>query len=199
MTIRPMIGSWEVPAIERIEVLERRRLAQLGVPGLAGDLHEDLGTTSLTVLVEGSLHAEEARSGFLAELRSLHLAGDPVTFVADITEASELDEVLIVGFQVLEQADHADRFRYRVVLREYVEPPEPPGLLDDLGLDVPDLADLAAGLLDGLELPGLLGAVPDVADPTAALEPALDAVRAATEQVPALLGPLSETLLGGTP
>jgi hypothetical protein len=194
VSIRPMIGTWEVPAIERIEVLERRRLARLGIPGLTGDLHEDLGRTSLTVLVEGSLHAEEARSGFLTELRALHHAGEPVTFVADITEASELDEVLVVGFQVLEQADHADRFRYRLVLREYVEPPEPPGLLDDLGLDVPDLADLAAGLLDGLELPDLLGGVPDVADPTAALRPALDEVRAATERVPELLGPLQSAL-----
>lgn len=196
MAVRPMIGQWEVPSIERIEVVESRRLAQLGVPGLAGDLHQDLGTTSLTVAIEGSLQPESAEAEFLGELRGHYLAGDPVTFVADITEASELEEVLIVGFEVFEHALYDDRFRYRIVLREYVEPPEPPGLLDDLGLDIPDLADLAAGLLDGLELPSLLGAVPDVADPTVPLRPALDAVAEATAAVPDLLGPLRTQLLG---
>lgn len=197
MAIRPMLGNWEIPAIERIEVVEGRRLARLGVPGLAGDLHQDLGTTSLTVAIEGSLQAETAEADFLTELRGAYLAGAPVTFVADIVEASELEDVLIVAFEVLEHAAYHDRFRYRILLREYVEPPEPPGLLDDLGVDLPDLADLAAGLLDGLELPSLLGAVPDVADPTEALRPALDAVDEATAAIPELLGPLRSALLGG--
>ena len=37
--VRPMIGEWEVPRIERIQTLESRRLARHSVPGLAGDLH----------------------------------------------------------------------------------------------------------------------------------------------------------------
>lgn len=191
-----MLGQWEIPAIERIEVMEARRLARLPVPGLAGDLHQDLGTSSLSVAIEGSLQAETAEAGFLTELRGAYLAGEPVTFVADIVAASELEEVLIVAFEVLEHAAYDDRFRYRILLREYVEPPEPPGLIDDLGLDLPDLADLAAGLLDGLELPSLLGAVPDVADPTEALRPALAAIGEATAAVPQLLGPLRSALLG---
>ena len=47
-----------------------------------------------------------------------------------------------------------------------------PDLLDLDGL--PDLAPLAASLLDGLELPDLLGVVPDIPDPTAPLVPALE-------------------------
>ncbi len=187
-----MIGQWEPPAIERIEVVEGRRLARLPVPGLMGDLHQDLGTNSLTVAITGSLQGDERRSSFLEELRAAFLDGSPVPFVADITEASELEDVLIVGFELSEANEWGDEFRYRLELRQYVEPPEPPGLLDDLA--IPDLADLAAGLLNGLELPDLLGAIPDVADPTVPLQPALDEVRAATDAVPELLGGLRSSL-----
>jgi hypothetical protein len=195
MIIRPMIGQWEVPSIERIEVIEGRRLARLGVPGLQGDLHQDLGTESLSVAITGSLQGDEVRSGFLTQLREAYLAGTPLTFVADITEASELEQVVIVGFSVAEANEWGDEFRYRIVLRQYVEPPEPPGLLDDLGADlIPDLDDLAGALLDALDLPGLLATVPDVADPTVPLQPALDAVRDATAAVPDLLTGLRSAL-----
>jgi hypothetical protein len=190
--VRPMIGQWEPPAIERIEVVESRRLARLPVPGLMGDLHQDLGANSLSVAITGSLQGDERRSAFLEELREAFLEGSPMPFVSDITEASELEDVLIVGFEVSEANEWGDEFRYRIELRQYVEPPEPPGLLDDLG--IPDLAALAAGLLDGLELPDLLSAIPNVADPTEALQPALDEVRAATDAVPALLGDLESAL-----
>ncbi|HEX2051766.1 MAG TPA: hypothetical protein VHJ34_14205 [Actinomycetota bacterium] len=190
-----MIGDWEVPSIERIELSEGRRLARLGVPGLAGDLHQDLGAESLTVSITGSLQGDDLRSGFLTTLREAYNEGTPLTFVSDITEASDVEEVLVVGFDVAECNDWGDEFRYRILLRQYVEPPEPPGLLDDLGADlIPDLDDLAGALLDALDLPALLGTVPDVADPTVPLQPALDAVRDATAAVPALLGGLSEAL-----
>lgn len=192
MIIRPMIGQWSPTSIERIDVRAGRRLARLGVPGLQGDLHQDLGAESLTVVIEGSLQGDERRSEHLQALQEHFLAGDPVPFVADIVESSELDEVLVVGFDVGERNDGGDEFWYRIELRQYVEPPQPPGLLDLDGL--PDLAALAAGLLDGLELPNLLGALPDIADPTVPLEPALDQIRAATAAVPDLLGGLRQAL-----
>lgn len=192
MIIRPMIGTWEPPSIERIDVSASRRLARHGVPGLQGDLHQDLGTESLTVVIEGSLQGDEKRSEVLGELQTAFLAGEPIPFVADIVESSELDNVVIIGFDIGEHSVGGDEFRYRIELRQYVEPPEPPGLLDLDGL--PDLADLAGSLLDGLELPDLLGAVPDISDPTVPLQPSLDQVRAAVADVPSLLGELSSAL-----
>ena len=64
-----MIGEWEVPRIERIETLEGRRIARLPVPGLLGDIQQDLGAASLTVEIAGSLHGDEARDDFLQSLR----------------------------------------------------------------------------------------------------------------------------------
>jgi len=186
-----MIGDWEIPRIERIATAEQRRLARIPVPGLMGDLQQDLGTASLAVEIVGSLQGDEARDQFLDDLRTRFRAGDPVTFVADITTATELEEVMIEALDVEETNEAAGGFRYRIVLREYVEPPEPPAPLDDLGADLGADLDLLADLgLDGLELPGLLGAVPDVADPTPPLQPALDAVRSAVAPLDGLLGDL---------
>ena len=58
MIVRPVIGEWEVPRIERIQTLEGRRIARLPVPGLLGDIQQDLGAASLTVELSGSLHGD---------------------------------------------------------------------------------------------------------------------------------------------
>lgn len=197
MIVKPMIGEWEVPRIERIETLEGRRLARLPVPGLLGDLQQDLGASSLAVEISGSLQGDEARDGFLDAVRGRFHAGDPVSFAADITRATSLDRVLIEVLEVHELAGSVDSFRYRIVLREYVEPPPPPPSVDDLGGDLgADLDQLASVGLDGLNLPDVLGTIPDIANPLPALQPALQAVRSATAQVPALLSGLTSTLTG---
>jgi hypothetical protein len=189
-----MIGDWAVPSIERIRALENRRLAVLGVPGLVGDLHHDLGSTSIVVEMIGSVHGDTARDNLLAALRGPFQAGDPVSFVADITTATALEKVLIDALEVSESNDGAG-VRYRVVLRQYVEPPPPPAPIDDLGAGLDVELDALAGLgLDGLELPDLVGGIPDLADPTPPVQQALNGVRAAVAPLSDLLAGLAEKL-----
>jgi hypothetical protein len=190
-----MIGSWEVPRIEGIATHEARRLAVLPVPGLSGDLHQDLGRGAISVEICGSLYGDEARDAMLTELRTKFLAGDPVDFVADIVGESELEQVLIESFQLEEAAAKADAFSYRIVLREYTEPPEPPGLGSDFGLDVD--ADLGLDVdlgLDLLDIPGLLGDVPDMGDLLSPIEPAAQELKATLSGAAGVLGPLSDLL-----
>ena len=190
-----MLDDWELPSIERVELIESRRLARLGVPGLTGDLHQDLGAESLTVAITGSLQGDDRRSALLETLQEKFRAGDPLPFVADIVESSELEEVIIVGFEIVETDDWSDATRYRLVLRQYVEPPPPPSPVPELPFDeLAGLADLAGSLLDGLDLAGLLGGVPSLADPSEAIRPAMDGVRDAVGEVPALLGELRGVL-----
>lgn len=195
MIVKPMVGDWEVPRIEAIHTHELRRIAEIGVPGLMGDLQQDLGTTSLIVEITGSLVGDDARDDFLNKLREKYRAGDPVSFTADITTATELDQVLIVALDVVECNDAARPVRYRIVLREYVEPPEPPAPIDDLGLDLgADLDGLASLGLDGLELPDLLGDIPAVGNPVEPMKPALAGVDSATSGLGDLLGGLKSKL-----
>lgn len=195
MLVRPMIGRWEVPHIEGIASRESRRLAVLPVPGLSGDLHQDLGRDALEVELHGSLSGDQARDEFLKELRGQFLAGDPVDFVADIVNESELEQVLITAFDLEESADRPEEFRYRLVLREYTEPPEPPSLGGDFGLEVDGLLDLDVNLgLDLLDLPGLLGAVPQIGDLLAPVAPAAQQLRDALAGAGDLLSPLDSLL-----
>jgi hypothetical protein len=167
------------------------------VPGLLGDIQQDLGAASLTVEICGSLQGDEARDDFLQSLRESFRAGDPVSFAADITNAAELDQVLIDELLLEEVNDSADGFHYRIVLREYVEPPAPPAPVDDLGADLGgDLDGLASLGLDGLNLPDVLGGLPDISNPVPAVQPALSAVQSGTAQVPDLLNGLKSVFTG---
>ena len=192
-----MIGGWEPPRIEHIAAREARRLAVLPVPGLSGDLHQDLGRGALAVEIVGSLSTDEARDEFLKAVREKFLAGDPVDFVADIVKESELERVLIEELRMEEVAGDADGFRYRIVLREYTEPPEPPSPAADFGLELdPDL-DLLADLgLDLLDLPAIAADIPKVGDVLAPLKPAAETLSQAVAQAGTLLDPLKNLLEG---
>jgi hypothetical protein len=197
--VKPMIGSWEVPSIEHIGTLESRRTARLAVPGLAGDLQHDLGSDSLVVEISGSLAGDSARDDFLKSLREPFAAGAPVTFVADIVTATKLDKVIIESLEVQEHNDYASSFTYHVVLRQYVEPPPPATAIDDLGSDLQsDLADAAKLGLDGLDLAGLLGAIPDIGNPEPPLQTALGGVKSALGGLLQPLGKLTGALTGAS-
>jgi len=195
MIVRPMIEDWEIPSIEHIATLESRRLARLPVVGLAGDLQQDLGASSLAVEITGSLQGDQARDDLLKAVRDKFKAGDPVSFVADIVGSSDLDKVLIEALEIEEANDWADILRYRIVLRQYVEPPAPAPSIDALGVDIDADLDLEAALgFDGLELPDVLGELPALSNPVPPLKTALSGVQAATQGVSAALGGLKQKL-----
>jgi hypothetical protein len=197
MRVRPLIGGWPPPNIERIGAFESRRLAVLPVPGLSGDLHQDLGRGALAIEIVGSLATDDARDQFLKDVREKFLAGAPVDFVADIAKESELERVLIEELRLEERADDPDMFRYRIVLREYTEPPEPPAPGLDLGALGPDLDALAALGLDALDLPAVLGEVPRVGQILEPLKPAAEALKGAVSQAATVLKPLGDLLGAG--
>jgi hypothetical protein len=191
MLVRPLIGGWSPPSIERIASFESRRLAVIPVPGLSGDLHQDMGRGALAIEIVGSLATDDTRDQFLKDVREKFLAGDPVDFVADISKESELEQVLIEELRFEEVAYDADMFRYRIVLREYTEPPEPPAPSLDLGADLGlDLDSLASLGLDALDLPAVLGDVPKVPQILEPLKPAAEALKTVVSQATGLFGPL---------
>jgi hypothetical protein len=197
MLVRPMIGGWEPPRIERIAARESRHLAVLPVPGLSGDLHQDLGRGALAVEIVGSLAGDEARDDFLKQVQEKFLAGGPVDFVADIVKESELERVLIETLEMEEVAGAPDSFRYRIVLREYTEPPEPPAPAADFGLDLDAELDGLADLgLDMLDLPALIGDIPQIGDLLAPIKPAAENLKQALSGAASLLGPLDSLLKG---
>jgi hypothetical protein len=196
-----MIDSWEIPRISRIKSGEARRISFLPVPGLKGQLSQDLGKGALVVEICGSLYGDESRDQFLKTLREKFLAGQAVDFIADIVNEAQLEQVLIESLDLEEAADSPHECLYRIRLCEYTEPPEPPGLAADFGAELDAELDLEAELgLDLLDLPslpdlpGLPITLPKLGDALAPLTPAAESLRATLAGASRLLDPLNDLL-----
>lgn len=193
MTVKPVLGDWEVPAIEWIAAQDRRAWVELAVPGRQGSLFQDLDGAPTRVAIAGSLFGDEPRDGFLDTLRGKFRAGEPVTFVADIVTATAVQYVVIEELRFEESAARPGETAYFILLCESPPPPPPPDPFG--GLDT-SLLDQAGSLLDtvtgALDLLDNLGSLPDITDPTAPLTSALDGVTSATAGLEDALGPLVE-------
>lgn len=188
-----MLGSWEIPRIESIRTLERRAFAELEVPGRAGSLFQDLNTTPTRIAISGSLYGDEARDEFLEELRGKFRDGVPVTFVADIVTATQVQYVIVETLRFQESGTKPDQMDYFFVLSESPPPPPPPNPLGELDTG---LLEQAGGFLDtvtgALDVIDTLGSVPNLGDPTPPLTSALDGVTSATSGLDDALVPLRD-------
>lgn len=198
MNVKPVLGDWEIPRIAAMQSVERRAFAELATPGRAGSLFQDLNSAPTVVAIHGTLYGDEARDDFLNEVRSRFKAGAPVTFVADILTATDVQYVVIETLHFQESGLRPDQTDYWIVLRESPPPPPPPdplggldaGLLDQAG----SFLDAVTGALDAIEG---LGSIPEIKDPTPPLRGALDSVKGAVEGLGAVATTLTE-LFGGT-
>jgi outer membrane protein OmpA-like peptidoglycan-associated protein len=119
-----MLDDLELPQVQQIDTDEQRALVEHKPPGMAGSLFQDLGRSSTYFSLWGVATGPEALE-FVEELDGLFRAGEPVPFVADITTATEVDEVLIKDLGVRELAGKPERYEYALNLCEYIPPPEP--------------------------------------------------------------------------
>jgi hypothetical protein len=196
MKVKPMIGTYEVPGIQRIGTVEDRRVVEIPVPGLTGSYHQDLGSGAVSVRIEGTLAGDDDRDDFLGKVRALYDAGDPVDFVADIVTATQVDKVLLTDLMVAEVAGTADTFRYAIVLTQHVEPPPASpggdqgfGDLDDVNAAI---AAEGAALAGAMNVPDLISSLPNLKDPSPALKGTLDGVTSAVSGLSAVGGKLKD-------
>ena len=182
-----MLGNWEVPRIEEIRTLENRSFVEFAVPGREGSLYQDLNTMPTRIAILGSLYGDEDRDAFLEELRGKFRAGEPVTFVADIVTATEIQYVIVEAMRFQESGIKPDQMDYLFVLKESPPPPppsDPLGALDAGLLEQADgFLDTVTGALDVIDTLGEfpLGTIPDVVDPTPPLNDALGDIEEATD------------------
>lgn len=124
MPARPMLEDIELQQVQEIRAAEKQVLADHAVPGLEGGFLQRLGRRGTRILLRGILSGSEAREG-LETLRGKFRDAVPVTFVADIATATEVQQVLIEEFIVRELAGKPERFEYSFTLCEYTPPPPP--------------------------------------------------------------------------
>ena len=192
MKVKPVLGGWEIPHISSIGSLEQRSFTELQVPGKSTSVFQDLAATPTRIVIGGSLYGDEDRDDFLQEVRDKFRAGEPVTFVADIVTATEVQYVIVDALAFRESGRRPDEIEYSIVLRE--SPPPPPPADPLAGLDA-GLLDDAAGFVDSVT--GALDAIdamsaPDFSDPTPPLAGVLDGVSGAVGGLADITGPLTD-------
>jgi hypothetical protein len=177
MSGKPMLGDWEVPRVSSMQTQERRELVHLPVAGLPHGVYQRLPARPTRIFLAGSVYGEEIGADFLTKVREKYLAGEPITFVADILNGTDVQYVVIEQLQIDINAALPDQIDYALTLAESPPPPPPGGLLDGIDGGLLDQAqgflDTATGALDALSA---LGNLPDIGDPTKALSSTLDEV-----------------------
>jgi hypothetical protein len=157
-----------------------------------------MNTAPTRIAITGSLYGDEARDDFLAEVRGKFRAGEPVTFVADIITATEVQYVIVRTLHFQESGINPDQIEYLIVLEESPPPPPPPdplggldaGLLDQAG----NFLDAVTNALDAIEG---LGNIPELRDPTPPLRGILEGVQSALGGLSGVSASIGE-LFGGT-
>lgn len=114
----------ETRSVYNISTTERRTLVEHKVPGLEGNLFQDLGREPVRISFDGILQGSLAKKN-LEQLRKKFRAGKPVQFASDITGATDITKVLIEDLVIGDTLGNSTRFNYSIILREYTEPKSP--------------------------------------------------------------------------
>jgi hypothetical protein len=115
----------DVRTVTKINTADRRAIVEHEIPGMQGNVFQDLGREPVRISFDGSFHGETAKNT-LEMVRSKYKQGVQLPFNSDISGASDVTKVVIEEFVVKETAGIPEMFEYTLVLREYKEPPPEP-------------------------------------------------------------------------
>ena len=149
----PLLGDISLQFTQRIEQSVNGGFIPVHIPGLAGQLMQKTERHSHNIDIQGVMFGESAKDD-LETLQTAASEGEELTFSASITEALDIQNVVIHAFRVSEDAGRPGFYQYSLSLRE--SPPLPPpaevsgfGGLDDFGLgDLGFDTDILGDLLD---------------------------------------------------
>ncbi len=194
------IAGVTLDKLTSLEASEVARFVRHAVPGMDGELAQDIGRPSVRIRVCGIFYGDDA-SDRLKELRGHLLDRTPVDFVCELTGQGYFSQVLVDHLEVAQRAGRPDEFDYECVVTEYVPPPPPPasnplgdldaGLLDEAASmmdDVQNALSEVAGLAD------LLSGAGDFGNPTTRLPAMLDAFTGAAGGASSTLGGIGDLL-----
>src|SRR5206468_12636990 len=167
------IAGISLPRIHRIVTREQADFVSHRILGLDGNVVQDMGRHSVRLHIEGIFYGATAKDD-VETLRNVYKAREPVDFLADIVGQAYFSQIIVETMEVRQAAEEPDQFSYRLIIAEYVPPPQPAA-----GFETPDIDSLleleAQDFLDMIQLPDLLS-VPGFGDPTEPLQSILDGV-----------------------
>jgi hypothetical protein len=115
-------GVREVRSILNVTISGKRHVKEFKVPGLEGNVFQDLGRDSLTIIVEGLLTGLNSKNTF-QEMNSKFKLGRPVPFITDIPSLTEISEVVVEGFKAKVVSGVSLNYWYLLTLKEHKSSP----------------------------------------------------------------------------
>jgi hypothetical protein len=112
----------EIRTVRKLNILGRRKLVEQKVAGAYGSTISDVGRRANRILIEGEFMGESATQG-ITQLRTKYRAGKPMEFVSELSTYAQIPKVLIEELQIVSSSGFQNHYKYRMILREYVEPP----------------------------------------------------------------------------
>lgn len=193
------LAGIQLNRVHRIGTLEQATLVRHQIPGLEGNIVQNLGRDSVHLQIEGIFYGAPAKDD-LEALRSVYKQREPVDFLAEIVGQAYFGQVILERFEVRQLADDPDQFSYTLTIAEYVEPPEPeaatvgvPDVDASILADAQSFADSVSNALGVLDT----FSVPNFANPAPLLKGTLDSAKSALNGLGSVTTAMNE-LFGGS-
>lgn len=184
------LANIQLHRVHRIRTLEQASLIHHPVPGLEGDVTQNLGRDSVRLEIEGIFYGPNAGDN-LEILRNAYKKREPVDFLADAVGQAYFSQVVLERFEVAQSAEMPDQFSYRLTIAEYVSASKSPAarkaaVNQAIKQQAQNLMQVAA-LADALNV----GLIPELSNPIEPLTGAIQRVEAVLSAIMEPKGPLN--------
>lgn len=110
----------EIRNISYINIIDRRNIVELDIPGSQGNIIQDMGFDAIKVELFGEVMGQNSKAS-IESLRDKYESNKPISFSSDITSIAEIINVIIEYLYIEEVAGSPFRYKYYISLREYIE------------------------------------------------------------------------------
>ena len=185
------LAGIQLHRVHKIATLEQAVLVHHRVPGLEGNVAQNLGRNSVRLQIEGIFYGSAAKDD-LEALRKVYKQRKPVDFLAELVGQAYFSQVSLERFEVAQSAHYPDEFSYSLTIAEYVAPPKS----DTAAAASVDRAIQlkAQNFMAVATLPNALGSIPELTNPVAPVQGALEQITGATQGLPSVTEGLNALL-----
>lgn len=180
------LGGIKLNRVHRIVTLEQADLVSHRVPGMTGNIVQDLGRDSVRLKVSGIFYGVETAIKDLEKLRGIYKKREPVDFLGEIVGQAYFSKVIVEKFEVFQLAAEPEQFSYTLVIVEYTEASKKKKTKSSGVAKINKSIKMEAKIaIDVATLPDALqlGTLPEITNPIETLKGALEPIKEATKSL----------------
>lgn len=176
------LGGISLNHIHRMTTLEKADLVKHRIPGMAGNVVQDLGRNAVRLSISGIIYGSQTATQDLEALRKLYKARKPVDFIAEIVGSAYFSQVIIEQFEVTQRAHEPEQFSYQLTISESISEGKKLSAKTAVKPQV-SIKAKAVGLKKMATLPDMLqmGNMPEITNPFEPLNGSIAPVQTATQ------------------